>query len=311
MTIAWNSVLNLGKNLIVHFCLAFKPWNVHVKLSDYCYDYHCYLKLKRFFILLLQADPPSLKSFLSILKLGDKELQNVKLSCLTPAKASDIEKPKTDLKITRRSDYPLGKPFPSSLTKLSINNCALLRIEIRILQIRELLSLNLADNQIKEIPCKMARLSTLSELVLHGNRIKELPASLCNGAIASSLKVLDLSHNMIKLLPSNFCNFKNLIHLKLNCNQLHMLPANFGNLTKLRFLSASGNHLTVLPYSISKLKLESIDVSANPFLDQNSWSIVNKLALPSLKELAGMAIKRCRSEFAEKKNSFLSSCHEI
>ena len=73
-----------------------------------------------------------------------------------------------------------------------------------------------------------------------------------------------------------------------------MLPANFGNLTKLRFLSASGNHLTVLPYSISKLKLESIDVSANPFLDENSWSIVNKLALPSLKELAGMAVKRCR-----------------
>lgn len=249
-------------------------------------------------LLINKADPSSLKSFLSILKLGDKELQNVKLSGLTPPKACDIEKPKTEMKITRRSDYPLGKPFPTSLKKLSINNCALLRIEVRILQIRGLLCLNLCDNQIKEIPCKMARLSTLSELILNGNRIKKFPPSLCNGIIASSLKVLDLSNNEIRLFPTSFCNFKNLVHLKVNSNQLHALPANIGNLSNLRFLSASHNHLTVLPYSLSKLKLESIDVSENPFLDQNSWNVINTLAFPSLKEYAGIAVKRNRCSYS-------------
>ena len=95
-----------------------------------------------------KADPSSLKTFLSILKLGDKELQNVKLAGLAPAKASDIEKPKTEMTIKRRSDYPLGKPFPSTFNKLAINNCGLLRIEARILQIRGLSCLNLADNQL-------------------------------------------------------------------------------------------------------------------------------------------------------------------
>ncbi|KAJ7384707.1 Leucine-rich repeat protein [Desmophyllum pertusum] len=66
-----------------------------------------------------KADPSSLKTFLSVLKLGDKELQQINLSCLAPAKISDIEKPKTDMVIKRRSDYPLGKPFPSTLKQVS------------------------------------------------------------------------------------------------------------------------------------------------------------------------------------------------
>ena len=196
--------------------------------------------------------------------------------------------------IKRRSDYPLGKPFPSTLNKLAINNCGLLRIEARILQIRGLSCLNLADNQLKEIPCRMARLSTLSEIVFCGNRIKEFPPSLCNGVLASSLKLLDLSKNDIKLLPIAFCNFKNLVHLKLDRNQLHMLPVNIGNISRLRFLSVSHNQLTVLPYSLSKLKLDSIDVSENPFLDQSNWSVICKVAVPSLKECAGIAVKKSR-----------------
>lgn len=213
---------------------------------------------------------------------------------LTPAKASDIEKPKTEMTITRRSDYPLGKPFPSTLNKLSISNCALLRIEARILQIKSLACLNFANNQLKEIPCRMARLSTLSELVLHGNRIREFPTALCNGVITSSLRLLDLSQNEIKLLPVAFSNFKNLVHLKLDRNQLHMLPVNIGKLSSLRFLSVSHNQLTVLPHSLSKLKLESVDVSENPFLHQNNWNIVNKLAVPSLQECSGIAVKKHR-----------------
>jgi len=245
-----------------------------------------------------KADPSSLKTFLSILKLGDKELQKVKLSGLAPARTSDIEKPKTEMVIKRRSDYPLGKPFPSALTKLAINNCGLLRIEARILQIKGLTCLNLADNQIKEIHCRMARLSTLSEIVLRGNRIREFPPSLCNGVLVSSLRLLDLSQNEIKLLPVAFCSFKSLVHLKLDRNQLHMLPVNIGEISSLRFLSASHNQLTVLPYSLSKLRLESIDMSENPFLDQSNWNIVSKLVVPSLKECAGIAVRKNRCSYS-------------
>jgi len=239
-----------------------------------------------------KADPSGLKTFLSILKLGDKELQKVNLSCLAPAKISDIEKPKTDMVISRRGDYPLGKPFPSTLNKLTVNNCGLVRIEARILQMSSLSCLNVADNQIKSVPCRLTNLSGLSELVLRGNRIQEFPPSLCTGALASSLKLLDLSQNEIKLLPVAFCNLKSLVHLKLDQNHLLMLPVNIGKLSSLRFFSASHNQLKVLPHSLSKLKLESMDVSQNTFLDQDKWKIVSKLTVPSLKECAGIAVKK-------------------
>ena len=197
--------------------------------------------------------------------------------------------------IKRRGDYPLGKPFPSMLNKLSVNNCGLVRIEARILQMKRLSCLNVADNQIKVIPCRLGNFSVLSELVLRGNRIREFPSSLCTGGdLASSLKLLDLSQNEIKLLPVTFCNFKNLVHLKLDRNHLHMLPVNTGKLSSLRFLSASHNQLRVLPYSLSKLKLDSVDVSENPFLPQDKWHNVSKLTVPSLKECAGIAVKKHR-----------------
>ncbi|XP_078349981.1 leucine-rich repeat protein 1-like [Oculina patagonica] len=246
-----------------------------------------------------KADPSSLKTFLSTLKLGDKELQKINLSALAPAKISEIEKPKTDMVIKRRSDYPLGKPFPSTLNKLTVNNCGLVRIEARILQMRGLSYLNAADNQIRAIPCRLTNLSALSELVLRGNRIRDFPPSLCTGALASSLKLLDLSQNEIKLLPLAFCNLKSLVHLKLDRNHLHMLPVNIGKLSSLRFLSASHNQLKVLPYSLSKLKLESVDVSENPFLDQDKWNIVSKLTVPSLKECAGIAVKKHRCSYSK------------
>ena len=243
-------------------------------------------------LLCQQADPSSLKTFLSLLKLGDKALENVNLSCLVPAKISEIEKPKTEMVIKRRADYPLGKPFPSKLDKLTVNNCGIVRIEARILQMKSLSCLNVAENQVRAIPCRLASFSTLSKLILHGNRIREFPSSLCSGSLASSLKLLDLSQNEIKLLPVTFCNLKNLVHLKLDKNSLHMLPINTGSLSHLRFLSASHNQLKVLPYSLSKLKLDSIDVSANPFLAQDKWYNISKLAVPSLKECAGIAVKK-------------------
>ena len=232
--------------------------------------------------------------FLSTLKLGDKELQKINLSSLAPAKISEIEKPKTEMVIKRRGDYPLGKPFPSTLNKLTINNCGLVRIEARILQMKGLSGLNVADNQIRAVPSRLTNLSALSELVLRGNRIRDFPPLLCTGSLASSLKLLDLCQNEIKLLPLAFCNLKGLVHLKLDHNHLLMLPVNIGKLSSLRFLSASHNQLTVLPYSLSKLKLESVDVSENPFLDQDKWNIVNKLTVPSLKECAGIVVKKHR-----------------
>ena len=256
----------------------------------------CSFSITKFWrsLIYFQADPVNLRTFLSVLKLGDRELGNVKLSSLSPIKATDVEKPKTEMTIRRRGDYPLSKPFPSSLRKLAVNNCGLLRVDHRICRLQGLISLNLATNQIKELPSRFVSLSKLTELILSGNKLKEFPTSLCTGALGSSLKSLDLSNNDIKLLPSVFCSLKNLVHLKLDGNGLCMLPPDMGKLVNLHFFSASHNQLRVLPISFVKLRLDSVDVSGNPFLSEEHWKVINNLSVPSLRECAGRVIKNNR-----------------
>ena len=191
--------------------------------------------------------------------------------------------------IRRRGDYPLTKPFPTSLRKLAVNNCSLVRVERRICQLRGLLSLDLAMNQIKELPSKLVSLDKLTELVVSGNRLKEFPVALCAGL--TSLKSLDLSNNNIKLLPAVFCNLKSLVSLKLDQNGLLSLPVNLGKLPKLSFFSASHNDLRVLPLSLANLRLDSLDVSGNQLLPEEHWNIVNNLSMPLLKECAGRVVK--------------------
>ncbi|XP_032237186.2 leucine-rich repeat protein 1 [Nematostella vectensis] len=238
-----------------------------------------------------KADPSSLKSFLSLLKLSAKDIERVALSTLLPAKTSDLEKPKTELIIKQQSDYPLTKPFPGNLQRLSVTNCSMKCVDRRITKLKELTYLSLHGNIIKELPLGIASMK-LSELHLMNNGLTEFHWGLCCNMLSLSLKVLDLRENSIKSLPSVFCNFKNLVHLKLDDNGLHLLPIHMGRMTSLRFFSASGNNLRVLPLSLWKLRLDSVDVSNNDFLPENEWCLVNNMCVPSLMELAGRSARK-------------------
>lgn len=231
---------------------------------------------------------------LSTLKLSTNDLKKLKLSVLSPAKSSEIEKPKTEMMIYKRSDYPRSTSFPASLKKLAVVNCGMVQIDLRMLKLKDLASLNLSGNKIKELDVSLDRLKQLKALNFSSNILTKLPSKLCRSSLASSLTFLDLSKNSLSCLPMSFASLLSLVHVKLDGNKLCSLPSNIGQLVNLRYLYVGQNQLKTLPYSLRKLKLDSLDISENPFLEIDYWFDMVRLSLPSLQECAGRVVKNSR-----------------
>ncbi|XP_075469984.1 leucine-rich repeat protein 1 [Ascaphus truei] len=244
-------------------------------------------------VCLSKADVSNLKNFISTVRLANRgtDVGTISLSSLTPAKSSEIEKPRTKMMITSKKDYPITKNFPYSLEHLQASYCKLARIDMRMLCLKKLRKLDLSHNHIKRLPVTIGDLVCLQELNLHNNHLESFQVALCNSTLQKTLQSLDLSQNRIKALPIQFCQFKELIHLKLDDNELVQLPFKMGQLSKLRFLSAARNKLPSLPHSFKRLFLENLDLFGNPFEQANPLVPSIQLKIPlTLLESAARAI---------------------
>ncbi|XP_040267620.1 leucine-rich repeat protein 1 [Bufo bufo] len=243
-------------------------------------------------VCLSKADVCNLKNFISAVSLAHKgtDASPVPLSRLTPAKTSEIEKPRAKMIITSKKDYPLTKSFPYSLEHLQVSYCKLARVDMRMLCLKRLQKLDLSNNHIKKLPKTIGDLACLQELTLHNNFLETFEVELCNSTLRSSLKALDLSENRLKALPFQFCNLQELVSLKLDGNELVQLPFAIGKLSKLRFLSATKNKLPYLPNSFRTLVLENLDLFGNPFAKANPMAPDIRLKVPlTLLETASRA----------------------
>lgn len=238
-----------------------------------------------------------MKTFLSAAQLAHRGncRDSFALSTLTPVRARDVEKPKKKLTIMSKKDYPLTSSFPYSLEQLQVSYCKLSRVDMRMLCLKSLRTLDLSNNHIKKLPDTIGDLRFLTELILHNNRLESFSEALCLSSLQKSLQRLDLSQNCIKLLPACFCKLCELVTLKMDDNELVRLPFHIGRLTKMRFLSAAHNKLTVLPGDFRKLSLENLDLFGNPFVQPNPFDHSIQLTLPlSLEELASRAVLNYR-----------------
>lgn len=251
-------------------------------------------------VCLSKANANILKTFLSAVRLANQgcDVELLPLSSLTPAKTSEIEKPRTKMIITSKRDYPLTKNFPYSLEHLQTSYCKLARIDMRMLCLKKLRKLDLSHNHIKKLPATIGDLTCLQELNLHNNHLESFPVALCVSTLKKSLQCLDLSQNKLKALPIQFCQLQELVHLKLDDNELIRIPFKFGLLSKLRFLSAARNRLPFLPQSFQKLSLESLDLFGNAFEQANPLVPSIQLTIPlTLWESAARATVNYRIPF--------------
>ncbi|XP_006872381.1 PREDICTED: leucine-rich repeat protein 1 isoform X1 [Chrysochloris asiatica] len=217
-------------------------------------------------ICLSKANSSSLKGFLSAMRLAHRGCDiETPLLTLTPVKTSDFEKFKTKMIITSKKDYPLNKNFPYSLEHLQTSYCGLVRVDMRVLCLKNLRKLDLSHNHIKKLPATIGDLIYLQELSLNDNHLESFSVALCQSTLQQSLRSLDLSKNKIKALPIQFCQLRGLTDLKLDDNELIRFPFKIGQLKNLHFLSASRNKLPFLPSEFKKLSLEYLDVFANTF----------------------------------------------
>jgi len=207
-----------------------------------------------------------LKSFLMVIKkvMDGKDCGKLTLSALQPVSTKQIEGPKKKLTVLKRGDYP-SKGFPQTLQHLQVSGIRLARVDNRMLKLRNLVKLDLSGNEITTVPDNFDLLESLSDLNLSGNQIEKIPRGFCVGALAKSLRLIDLSENKIVLLPNYFCNLRQLITLNLNKNLLKLLPPSMGKFSNLKHLMASENNLKILPGSFSRLRLETLEISANDF----------------------------------------------
>ncbi|XP_053553643.1 leucine-rich repeat protein 1 [Bombina bombina] len=240
-------------------------------------------------ICLSKVEANSLKNFISIVRLSDRGIDSgiVPLTRLTPAKSSDIEKPRTRMYITCQKDYPITKSFPYSLEQLQASYCKLARIDMRILCLKKLQKLDLSNNHIKKLPKTIGDLVCLQELILNNNHLESFEVSLCHSTLTKSLKSLDLRENRLKALPVQFGQLRELVNLRLDENELIHLPFTFGQLSKLNFLTATKNKLSYLPNSFKLLVLEKVDFFGNPFVNASPMTPDIQLKIPlTLKESA-------------------------
>lgn len=125
-----------------------------------------------------------------------------------------------------------------------------------IYKLRNLTTLYLRFNRIKNVSEDIRNLEKLTMLSLRENKIKNLPRAI--GCLVH-LDILDISHNHLENLPAEIGLCKNLSALDLQHNELESLPVTIGDLVSLQRLGLRYNRLTSIPESLKNCKSSKKD----------------------------------------------------
>lgn len=137
---------------------------------------------------------------------------------------------------------------------------------------KNLLLLDVSDNQIQDIPEEIKELKNLRILAVEGNSLKELGKGILS---LSSLEVLTAGNNQLSSLPEDLNTLENLEQLQLQKNSIASLPAGISSLRNLEMLVLESNLLSSLPKEIGNLdKLTILDLSHNR-IEEIPWEVAN------------------------------------
>ncbi|KAJ1350239.1 hypothetical protein KIN20_005981 [Parelaphostrongylus tenuis] len=150
----------------------------------------------------------------------------------------------------------------------------------------DLVSIDLSDNRLTEIPTCICESRSLESVRLRGNALRSIPSNI---VFLHSLTVLDLSNNKIVHLPLGLFELPleiilltgnrlesipreirqlstTLAELDVSCNLLKTVPADIALLKMLRVLNLRNNLLEQFPSELCRLSLHTLDLSSNRFV---------------------------------------------
>ena len=135
---------------------------------------------------------------------------------------------------------------------------------------KNLVMLDIGDNEIKEIPEKFETLQNLRILLINNNQITNLGKGITN---LKGLEVLDASNNLIGKITTDIKKLDKLEQLQLQNNRITELPVEISSLESLEMLVLEGNRIGKLPKEIGKLSnLTILDLGKN-LLEEIPWEI--------------------------------------
>ena len=122
-------------------------------------------------------------------------------------------------------------------------------------------SLDVAFNELTELPGEISNLHYLQGLYANGNDLQEFPSQILMMPI---LEKVELSENQISRIPGEIMKMDQLVRLSMDRNTLTAIPVQLYELENLEILELAGNGLSTLPEGISSLKkLKKLDLANN------------------------------------------------
>ncbi|OBQ31054.1 MAG: hypothetical protein AN483_02530 [Aphanizomenon flos-aquae MDT14a] len=149
----------------------------------------------------------------------------------------------------------------TNLQSLDISDNQISSLPPEIVQLTNLQFLNISGNQISNLPREIGQITNLQSLYISGNQISNLPPEIVQ---LTNLQTLDISFNQISSLPREIVQLTNLQSLNISRNQISSLPPEIVQLTNLQSLNIGGNQISSLPPEIVQLtNLQFLDISYN------------------------------------------------
>ena len=215
----------------------------------------------------------------------------------------------TSLHIRQERDLQRLHPFRDCIPHLSLHMLSLQTVP-DLTRITNLLSLDIGDNCIADLPESIGSLSKLEKLHVQSNLLSTFPDSIRN---LESLTFLDASFNSITHLPDSFGSIPRLETIWMSRNYITHLPDTFPLLSSLKSASFHGNLIGCLPERIGHLSnLESFSLGENR-LDSlpASFGVLPKLACLNLSYNEFTTFPSCVCNLPRLKELFFHQEHEV
>lgn len=161
------------------------------------------------------------------------------------------------LEATRR----IEEAGQSNIVSLDLSDLNLTDVPESLERLVNLEVLNLNSNQITAIPGSIVHLVNLQSLSLNNNQITTVPEALVQVA---TLRSLHLHGNQITAIPDSLTRMANLQSLSLSSNKITAIPDSLAELPNLKVIFLSFNQITAIPDSFAQLaNLERLYISGN------------------------------------------------
>ena len=127
------------------------------------------------------------------------------------------------------------------LRELWLRNQGLAVVSSRVAVLRNLRTLDISSNKLRELPSEICSLSRLERLMAGGNALESLPIGFSK---LSSLQEIYLKSNSFREFPGELLKMKRLISVDLSDNKITLLPPGIVELRSIAELSMDNNPLS-------------------------------------------------------------------